>query len=889
MSDAHWQRIEEIFHRASSLSAADRVQSILAWCQGDRAMCNEVLALLASDSVVEQLMAADSVVPDGLLRRDPPVASEGADADPWVGRSLGPYFLVRVLGRGGMGVVYLGQRRGDDLAQTVAIKVIARHLRASPAVSQFLAERHALGRLEHEYIARLIAGGVEDGAPYVVMEYVDGRRLDEVCDDPSTPVLTKIALMLQLCEAVSYVHGNLILHRDLKPGNVMVTGAGRVKLLDFGTLKRMDVEAADSLMTRAGMRSVTLRYASPEHLAGRTVSTATDIYSLGVILRRVLSGKLPDFADPAASGAEISAPARLGRDLDAIVSKAMRPEPELRYSSVDALAQDLRNALANRPVAARAGGMRYRAGRFYLRHRTALLGAAAIAITLTIGVLAVMHEGSVARIETARAREGVEDERKLAHLLLFDYFEQLKAIPGSTEAQRKAVSQALAYLDGLVRDEALTALTQDRIDAYTKMGNLLGNPYEENIGDSAGALETLAKAVALARQLLAQNPADLHSLQSSAAAEQSLGRVYFGAGDPQRAVEHLRPAAESSRRIANTVGVDSATIAQAASVVDSLGDVYGQEGAVTLDDPATAITTYETAQSIDALGLRLDAACARCRRGVALEYWKIGMLTEAIDEQHAADLYNDGLDTLAHSSAAEQATTRVRRMDTVLRQRLGTVLLADGRADEGIAMLSDVQRRFLGAVQADPTDARARFDLAALDASLADGFDRLGRESDALAANHEYVDAMNFLVAQDPKNTSWRFHRADALTRVGLTQLKLRDEIAGRKVLDQGLSELTELARSADSDANILSIAASALYDARRDPQLALAFAQRAVAGAKRPSPDALLTLARAQRSMGHADESRASAEAALTVLASHPKSLGNAEQTAQARVLQGS
>ena len=889
MTDEQWLRVEALFHRALEAPPSEREALAERLCEGDAAIFAELLTLLRSDSVVERLMsrAPESADGDFLIRER---ARRDIDTGPsWVGRRIGPFLIERILGQGGMGVVYLGRRTTGGLTQNVAIKVIAHHLRDSPAVAQFLDERHVLGRLEHPHIARLIDGGLHDATPYVVMEYVDGRRLDDVCDDPTVPVVEKIELFLQLCGAVAYVHSHLILHRDLKPSNVMVT-AGSVKLLDFGTLKRVDVEAADSLMTRAGIRSVTLRYASPEHLAGLPVTTATDVYSLGVVLYRILSGRLPDFGHGAAVAyppilPEVATTRQMRRDLEAIVSKALRYEPGERFSSVDAMAEDLRNALANRPVRARTGSLRYRAGKFYLRHRTILRGVAASLVTLTAGLIAVAHEGSVATAETLHAEAGVEDERKLAHLLLFDYFEQLKAIPGSTDAQRRAVSQALVYLDGLAQGGAGSALALDRVDAYTKMGNLLGNPYEENIGDGARALATLQKAVALSRQLLTQLPDDLHVLQSSAGAEQSLGRVYFGSGDPRLAAEHLRPAADISRRIVDIPGADVATIAQAASVVDSLGDVYGQEGAVTLDDPTAAIAAYEQAQAIDARGLRLDADCARCRRGIALEYWKIGMLLEASDQDKAATSYENGLTTLAQFSPAEQATARVLRLDTVIRQRLGNLLIAAGRGEAGIHLLTDVRQRFRDAVQADPMDARARFDLAALDASLADGYEHLGNGKEARTADREFLDTMTTLVAQDDKNAMWRLHRAEAQVRWGTVEIDLGDTAQGQRARNEGLGTLIQIAHAADSDANVLDLVANALTDAHREPQLALTFAERA-ASAKRDSAQPLITLARAQRAVGRTADAHAAAEQALKLLEAHPKSLGNSEQAAQARSL---
>ena len=237
-----WHLTEELFHRALTYSSDERVEQARAWCGADSTLLAQLLALIESNSSVEELIAAAPPVErqEFLLRQESPeVSPNPAAADPWLGRMLGSFRIESVLGRGGMGVVYLGQRVTEGFTQTVAIKVIARHLRSSPAVSQFLLERETLAKLEHPNIARLLDGGVEDDIPYVVMEYIDGQRLDAVCDDLATTIETTIRLTLQLCDAVIYVHRNLILHRDLKPGNVMVTSDGIVKLLDFGTLKLM--------------------------------------------------------------------------------------------------------------------------------------------------------------------------------------------------------------------------------------------------------------------------------------------------------------------------------------------------------------------------------------------------------------------------------------------------------------------------------------------------------------------------------------------------------------------------------------------------------------------------------------------------------------------------
>ncbi len=915
---ARWQRFEELFHQASELPPEQRVERLQVWCGTDSAMLAELLVLLESDSSVNTLMAAALPVnPDDFLARD-------TAEDPWIGRVLGAFCLERLLGRGGMGVVYLGKRLTKELSQKVAVKLMARHLQSTPAQTHFLLERDALAQLEHRNIARLLDGGVtEEELPYVVMEYVEGRRLDTVCDDPAISVEQVLRLMLQLCDAVSYVHRNLILHRDLKPGNVIVTDdGGVVKLLDFGTLKMLGAASvANSAMTQAGMRPVTMRYASPEHIRGDAVSTASDVYSLGMILYRLIAGHLPEgkeglsigqylehlktdrIAPPSGSlrGASGSADAgskivgkkmdpAMAKDLDVIVLKAIRYEPEERYAGADALAADLWNVLESKPVSARTATSRYRVERFYRRNKVPVLGTVAALLVLIVGLVAMTRQAKIARAEQRRAEAGVEDERKLAHLLLFDYFEQLKQIPGSTDAQRKAVSQALAYLDGLSPAARNSNLKLDSVQAYTEMGALLGSPYEENLGDVPGAIRTLEKAVSLSQPMLASHPKKLEYLQSAAAAELALGRVYFGSGDPQHAVVYLKPAAETSRRIAATPGVDSAVLAEAASVVDGLGDVYGQEDAVSLNDPAKAIQRYQQAQAIDLAGLKLDPHCDRCRRGIALEYWKLGMLTEGQDQNRAADLYNAALATLTAFTPAEQATSRVLRIDTVIRQQLGTIYLHTGRTVEGLHLLQMVRQRFQSSISADPVDARARFDLAALDSSLADGDDDLRRYKAESDADLEFLENMNVLVHLDPKSVGWQFHRAEALLRYGKLQLQLGQRSEGERTSKEGLALIIPLAQQPTAEANILGVASDYLVSLhpgpKRDAPMAVDFAQRAIAASPRPSAGQYLTLAEAQRFAGQTEQSKGSAEAALAILVANPKSIGNAAQLAHANRL---
>ncbi len=803
-----------------------------------------------------------------------------------------------------MGVVYTGARAQGPLLQRVAIKLMARSLEATPARRQFLLERDTLAKLQHPHIAKLVGGGLtEEGLPFVAMEYIQGRRLDKAADDPSTTLQQLVQWMLQLCDAVSYVHRNLILHRDIKPGNVMVTTDGTVKLLDFGTFKGMGPEAAtDPGMTRAGMRPVTLRYASPEHLRGERGETALDVYSLGMTLYRALAGQLPamdesstqsylrhlerDEAEPPSatmSSLRRSEDTGLVADLDAITRKAIRYRAEDRYPSSDALASDLRRALAKLPVSARAGTLRYRAGRFTRRHHSLVAGSSVAALVLLIGLAAMVSEARIARSETRRAEASIESERKLAHLLLFDYFEQLKQIPGSTDAQHKAVLQALSYLDGLTLTGPGSQLELDKIQAYTEMGILLGDTYEENLGDTAGATRTLQKILPESLAIARNDPHNLEYLQASAATQTALGQTLSGTGHARQALQYLAPAGETSRRIAASPNATVPMLVQVAYVLNSLGDVYGQQSDFSLHSAKNAMSIYQESLDVNAHALSLDPQCARCRSGIALAYWKLGMMSREDDQDKAAEYYRDGLATLAAFTPAEQATTRILRMDTFIRHRLGEVDLSNGHPAEGIRMLETTRERFRLAVDADRLDSRSRWDLGPLDVTLGDGYVELKQYDKALDAYREYVAMMDFLVRREPKSETYQVARAEALLYTGKVQIILGQTQAGERASSEGLALILSMAQKPAAETNELDLAANALVrlhrDQRHDAPLALSFAQREIAASTNVSVDQLLTLAEVQRYAGLVPASRETAQKASMLLSLHPNSIGSSDE----------
>lgn len=435
------RRAEEIFLRVADLPAPEREPAIARWCGTDEALAREVRSLLRHSERLGTFLEEPALGPDFVLL--PPRASStpvaAVEPDAMVGRAVGRYRIERRIASGGMGTVYLASRADEQFAQRVAIKIVKRGMDSEEILERFRRERQTLAALEHPSIARLIDGGAtEEGLPYLVMEYVEGQPIDAYCDDRRLGVDQRLELFLMVCDAVRHAHQNLVVHRDLKPGNILVTPEGHPKLLDFG-IATVIAAGATSSVTSAHTRRLTPEYASPEQVAGAVVTTTSDVYSLGVVLCELLTGQPPyrfttrtpaevrrtvaeDAPRPPSTLAETadvcveaararrSAPRQLARrlrgDLDTIVLSALRKEPERRYPSVEALAADIRRHLQQLPVSARRDTVLYRTGKFMRRH-TLVTALGLLSILLLAG-------GVAAFAWQARVAERQRDEAVIA-------------------------------------------------------------------------------------------------------------------------------------------------------------------------------------------------------------------------------------------------------------------------------------------------------------------------------------------------------------------------------------------------------------------------------------------------------------------------------------------
>lgn len=427
MSKQGWERLEELFARACDVPESAREQFAARHCADDPVLHSELLALLRADVVATGFLEAP-------LRID-----NDATVEPLAlaaGSRLGAWRIARPLGRGGMGEVYEVFRADGAFEQRAALKLLRRE--ASAQIERFHAERNILGRLDYPGIARLLDGGVAtDGRPWAVLEYVEGQTITAWCAARSADLTARLGLFTQVCEAVAYAHSNLIVHRDLKPSNILVDATGRVRLLDFGIAKLID--PASGAASDVTQLPLTPDYCAPEQLAGGAVTTATDVYALGVLLYELLTGAKPWSAQGlplaravrmlteasapkpssvAATNSTAPVPARLLRgDLDAIVARCLRKEPAYRYATVDALKQDIDCYLQGRTVAARDGTRLYAFGRFVRRYRWGVAGVATLILALAGGIAATVWQAKRAEQQAARAEAEVHTSNAVKNFL----------------------------------------------------------------------------------------------------------------------------------------------------------------------------------------------------------------------------------------------------------------------------------------------------------------------------------------------------------------------------------------------------------------------------------------------------------------------------------------
>ena len=758
---------------------------------------------------------------DGFLAQPlapPPVEAEDDDAgdagDEFAGLRFGHWQVVRPIGRGGMGLVFEVERADGVVRQRAALKLIKRSFDNRSIVTRFHTERQILAQLDHPSIARLIDAGAADDRPYLVMEYVDGVPLDRWCDDRALSVEARIELFNRICTAVHYAHQRLVVHRDLKPSNILITEDGTPKLLDFGISKLVDADggSAASAETIDASALLTPRYASPEQLTGAPISTASDIYSLGVLLFELLTGTVPYVTkndsivetmrvvmteeplrpsvaalraprpdgEPANPAAQRLAK-RLRGDLDHIVVKALQRDPTQRYESVAALRDDLMRHLAGDPISATAPTWRYRAGKFVLKHRAAVATATTMAtvvvgLGLFAGWEAYRAEGArvVAEEQRAAAERRFEDTRSLAKAMLFELDGAIAS--GPTKAREQLVRTAITYLDRLSQDRLSDDLQREVAAGYEHIAEILGSDITKNLGRSTEARDYLTKALTLRERLVAVDPRNPVDLAGLVDCNVSLAVLARREGHIDKAATYLDAAfVAATRRVElDRNDVDSALKVFPVRRMQAIVEYYPDVPSLNHYDEALA-GFRRLIDDVEAFG-RTHPEVPR----PTIDRYLNSYLHDYAQVADQGGRLQDALAAARRSLALSEASANARPDDPIELRKLmlasdtaGMVLLEVGDSPTGMTLLdrAAVLRRKLAA--SDPDSATAAYELTEGFERMGSAYEAVGRPREALVAFEQWVRHAE----QAAKRLTFRLHDPLdlAAARTALAHLQLAE------------------------------------------------------------------------------------------------------------------
>ncbi|MGD0735184.1 MAG: serine/threonine-protein kinase [Terracidiphilus sp.] len=518
MTPEIWARVRALVEAAMCLPPSERAAFLNAEAPA-KEVREEAEQLLAFENEAGEIF---STVP-----RQPSLTT--AKTEPSLaGRLLGDYRLIEEIGSGGMGAVYLAERADGAYQQRVALKILQEGIFTPRLVERFEEERQIMARLSHPGIARLLDGGMTpEGRPFLVLEYVEGRPIDQYCEEEKLDTPATLRLFLKVADAVQSAHQQLVLHLDLKPANILVTMAGEPRLLDFGISRVLAEGQAGANQAAATLRLLTPRYASPEQAEGLPLGVASDVFSLATLLYRLLTGRLPYSIEsvspvnaakiiceaapllPSKAARPEVAPVLRG-DLDMILLKALRKEPERRYGTVFAFAEDVKRHLASKPVHAHPDSLHYRWTKFAQRNRAGLAVAAMVLIVIAGSVAAVVRAAVVARRASEVAERRLQDERELAHSYIFDLDPKLQEIPGTAPVRVFILKHALKYLNAMSQEKmGDDELAQDVAGGFVRVGQVQADVAVPSMNDRAGAWESMNRAHAIQQGLFDKHPEDL--------------------------------------------------------------------------------------------------------------------------------------------------------------------------------------------------------------------------------------------------------------------------------------------------------------------------------------------------------------------------------------------
>jgi tetratricopeptide (TPR) repeat protein len=794
-----WRKLSPYLDRALDFTDDSEREAWLASLRAHEPLIVEDLQVL----LAEHYAAASESY---LEHRAPALPGQERQAATLAGQMIGAYTLIAPIGQGGMGAVWLAERNDGRFERRAAIKflniALGRH-----GEDRFTREGAILGRLAHPHIAQLVDAGVTPGGqPYLILEHVDGQHIDRYCATRALDTGGRVRLFLDVLDAVAFAHANLIVHRDLKPSNVLVDSSAHVKLLDFGIAKLIEDEgsAADAtLLTREGGAALTPAYAAPEQITGEPITTATDVYALGVLLYVLVTGEHPTGANPTSAADMVKAieitPRRLpDGDLGTILGKALKKRPQERYGSVTALADDLRRYLNHEPISARPDTLTYRSRKFVRRHRVGVAVAVAAVAGLAIALFAVNRQRTI-------AQRRFTEVRQLA-AKLFDVDVRVRRLQGSSTTRQFIVDTSLDYLQRLTADAGNDPdLALDVGTAYMRVARVEGVPISPNLGQTNQAEQHLRMAETLITRVLSAQPRNRTAqLRSAQIAHDQM----IVAGQKRQLDEAFRLGQVAGQRL----------------------ERYLSTGDIPADEAEQVIITYMNVAFRYFLNGRYEDAIRMTRKtiDIAKATNHPDQVGPALTVVARAELARGQLDD-ALAAAHEASQTLERFADTTVTRKTQYALalireaeiLADpdrvnlGQPADAIPLLQRAFEMTDDVASRDPGESTSRLQLPLSGGLLA----RLTGESDPAHALATY-DRVLLRAGEVKNNTLARLAEVSALADSSYPLRALHRDAEARARLDAAFAKLAELKQYPGAPVTLRSEALDALL-ARADDETA--------------------------------------------------------------------
>ena len=800
MTKDDWQQVKDIFAEALEQPADLRLDFVRARCDGNQHLLIEISSLLnASDE-------PDNLIEDNALDFNSTLAAESTN---YTDKHFGNYRIIREIGSGGMGTVFLAERDDGEFTQQVALKIVRQSIADSAIIERFRRERQILANLNHPNIAALHDGGVNaEGEPFLAMEYVDGETLTDYVEKHRLSIRERLRLFLKICNAVSYAHRNLVVHRDIKPSNILVTTDGEPKLLDFGLAKAFESDAAK---TQTALRAFTPAYASPEQIQGGNITTASDVYSLGVVFYELLTGAKPlnfdnksfeeivrtiESSEPAKpsdaatwrrgdaatkkeeetgrkrEGENIVAPtpisasptlhvtaSQLKGDLDNIALTAIRKEPERRYSSVEDFAKDIESNLAGRPITARPNTLSYLAAKFVKRNKLAVAAASVVLIAILVGLFVSLWQAQIARQQRDRAERRFNDVRTLSNSLLFEITPNIENLNGSTKAREILVKRALEYLDSLATESQSDSQLQGELaSAYEKIGELQANPNKPSLNDALGSIESYQKAQKI-RLNLPETPENQMNLAQNL---RNYSDVIFSQNDVKGSLQASADALKIYEQMRST-NPESADLQIAYSEAQiEYGSTYSSN-----NQYGEAIPIFQKA--IDDLAGQ-DQNNQEIQKISALAFAQLGNALSWNDKQPEAEIEMSKAVKIIGDLAEKNPNDSIIRRDALKILSIASGIYEQVKNDVSLEFAEKALQVAISAVEADAADAQAKSNLARAYSRVGICLVNVKQIASAISNLQKSEKLLGELAAQEPKNISYQRGLALFYVRFGDAQ-----------------------------------------------------------------------------------------------------------------------